>query len=58
MIERVKEENPSIIVVLGDLHVSSLPDRILDYFKKADFTIRGEEEITLRKLSILSWSSM
>ncbi len=47
----IKDEMPDTIVVLGGPHVSSLPNRILNYFKKVDFAIRGEGEIPLRQLT-------
>jgi len=51
MTELLKERMPQIIIVLGGPHVSSLPARILDYFKNADFGIRGEGEIPIKMLA-------
>lgn len=50
MIDLIKDQMPNVIVVLGGPHVSSLPEKVLTYFKKADFAIRGEGEVPLRKL--------
>ena len=50
MVNIIKEKFPKIIVILGGPHVSSLPEQILNYFKKSDFAIRGEGEVPIRKL--------
>ncbi len=51
MIDMIHNEMHNIIVVLGGPHVSSLPDRVLNHFEKANFAIRGEGEIPLRQLA-------
>ncbi len=50
MIDMINKEIPHTIIVLGGPHVSSLPKKVLNYFKKADFAIRGEGEVPLRQL--------
>ncbi len=51
MINMIKNEVPNVIIVLGGPHVSSLPERILNHFERADFAIRGEGEIPMRRLA-------
>lgn len=51
MMEMIKSEMPNTIIVLGGPHISSLPEGVLNYFKKADFAIRGEGEVPLRALA-------
>lgn len=50
MTDMVKSEMPGMTIVLGGPHVSALPDKTLNRLVKADFAIRGEGEIPLRKL--------
>lgn len=51
MINMIKNGISNVIIVLGGPHVSSLPEQILNHFKKADFAIRGEGEIPIRRLA-------
>lgn len=51
MISMIKNEIHNVIIILGGSHVSSLPEKILNHFKKADFAIRGEGEVPIRRLA-------
>ncbi|MDP8260000.1 MAG: radical SAM protein [Candidatus Gygaella obscura] len=46
---RIKKLHPKIKIVLGGLHPTSMPKRML-YLSKADFIVRGEGEITFFEL--------
>ncbi len=46
----VRTAIPSARLVLGGPHVSALPEKTLDSIPEADFAIRGEGEVPLRKL--------
>ncbi len=50
MVSLIKDQLPDVKVILGGPHVSSLPYKILNNFERVDFAVRGEGEISLRKL--------
>lgn len=48
--ERVKARNPAIVTVMGDVHMSALPERTLREAPALDYGVVGEGEETLYEL--------
>lgn len=46
----IKEELSAVPIVLGGVHASSFPDKLLDAYKEFDFIIFGEGEVTFSDL--------
>ncbi|MBL7197352.1 MAG: cobalamin-dependent protein [Candidatus Omnitrophica bacterium] len=46
----IKERNHNIIIILGGVHISALPERTMEAFKEIDFGVIGEGEETVVEL--------
>lgn len=47
---RLKERLPGVIIILGGVHATALPEQIIDTFPQFDFVVIGEGEETLLEL--------
>ncbi|MEJ2272593.1 MAG: radical SAM protein [Candidatus Bathyarchaeota archaeon] len=49
--EKVKKENPNIIIIFGNFYATFNPERILNKYPFVDFIVRGEGEYTSLELT-------
>ena len=45
-----KQKSPSTVIVIGDVHVTALPERTMREFPEFDVGVIGEGEITFHEL--------
>ncbi len=50
ILDKIREQNPEIITIVGGPHPSAVPGHALKYLNNADYGINGEGEIPLKHL--------